>query len=102
MLTVRSEEFVRFEDGKAVVRAVLEVASPEEIPTIDGIEGRILHQGSLAWDVTSGEVYALSSGGTWSKQPKGTASLAAAVCIAASAKCPVPADLEGSYADNTQ
>ena len=68
MLTVRSEEFVRYEDGKAVVRAVLEVASPEELPAADGLSGRLLHQGSLAWDIVNGTLYGLTAEGEWYAQ----------------------------------
>ena len=71
MLTIRNEEFVRYEGGKAVVRTVLEITSPAELPASDGLPGRLLHQGSVAWDIVNGSLYGLTAEGEWFIQSTG-------------------------------
>lgn len=67
MLTIRSENFIKFTEDfeKSVVRVDLDVDTVGELPKIDGISGKILYQGSLAYVIQSGELYVLSGDGKW-------------------------------------
>ena len=70
MLSIRSEEFIRYERGLSVVRMEIDVDTAEEIPDIDGIAGIILYQGSIAWDISTGNFYGLTSSGEWILQKR--------------------------------
>ena len=48
--------------------AELDMDTAEDLPDVDGIDGCILSVGSIAWDISTGDFYALSSEGTWYKQ----------------------------------
>lgn len=63
-----SKKFIRYENGKAVIRAELIFDTPSELPASVEYEGYILSQGSVAWTVKAKEVYALASDGNWVKQ----------------------------------
>ncbi len=71
MLSIRSEEFIRYERGLSVVRMEIDVDTAEEIPDINGIAGIILYQGSIAWDISTGNFYGLTSSGEWIIQKRG-------------------------------
>lgn len=72
MVTIRNSEFIRFADDngakKSVVRAELDIDSASDLPAADGIDGMLLFQGSIAWDISTGDFYGLQSDGTWKKQ----------------------------------
>lgn len=74
MIEIRSERFIRFKDtesGKisvSVVKAELDCDTAADLPAADGIGGRELLMGSIAWDISTGDFYALNSEGTWYKQ----------------------------------
>ena len=70
MLSIRSEEFIRYERGLSVVRMEIDVDTAEEIPDINGIAGIILYQGSIAWDISTGNFYGLTSSGEWILQKR--------------------------------
>ncbi len=69
MVTLRNNSFIEFapeSDGKiSVIRAEIDVDTADELPAIDGIPGNILHQGSIAYVIKSGEFYVLASDGKW-------------------------------------
>lgn len=71
MLTILKEKFMSFDDPNAVIIAELAVDAKTELPEADGIEGRILAQGTLAWEISTGEFYGLRSNGTWVNQTTG-------------------------------
>ena len=71
MLTILKEKFMSFDDPNAVIIAELAVDAKTELPEADGIEGRILSQGTLAWEISTGEFYGLKSNGTWVNQTTG-------------------------------
>ena len=52
-----------------VSRVEIYIDSPQELPAaFDGIAGRILAQGSVALDLSSGDFYGLTSTGEWINQ----------------------------------
>lgn len=71
MLSVINEKFIRFEDERAIVIAEIRVDSSDELPEADALSGRMLAQGSLAWDISTGNFYALKSTGEWVNQTGG-------------------------------
>ena len=71
MLSIRNEKFIEFNNGISVVIAEIQVDSAEELPETNGISGRILFQGSIAWDISSGDFYGLTSTGEWINQNGG-------------------------------
>ena len=72
MLSVIKELFVRnIEEGgelKSLVRAQLCVDSSDDLPAVDYKTGQILAQGSIAWDISTGDFYGLNSSGSWINQ----------------------------------
>ena len=71
MLTVLKERFMSFDGQRAVIIAEIAVDTKTELPTADGIAGRTLAQGTLAWEISTGEFYGLKSNGTWVNQTTG-------------------------------
>ena len=71
MISIKSEDFKYYSNGVSTVRADIIVDSAEELPDIDDISGRILFQGSIAWDISTGDFYALTSTGEWINQSSG-------------------------------
>ena len=71
MISIIKEKFICFDNSKSVVLAEICVDSAEELPNADGITGRILVQGSLAWDISTGDFYGLNSSGEWINQTGG-------------------------------
>lgn len=72
MIDIRKEIFKGYEDteeGKlSVVKVEIDIDSAEDLPAVDELPGRKLYMGSIAWDISTGDFYALSSEGTWYKQ----------------------------------
>ncbi len=71
MISIIKEKFIRFDNSKSVVLAEICVDTAEELPNANGITGRILVQGSLAWDISTGDFYGLNSSGEWINQTGG-------------------------------
>ena len=71
MLTILKEKFMSFEESRSVVIAELAVDEKTELPTANGIEGRTLAQGTLAWEISTGTFYGLGSDGMWVDQSTG-------------------------------
>ena len=67
MLTFKQENFISFDKtgDKSVVTAEIYVDTADELPEIDGINGRILHQGSTALIIKEGKLAVLSGDGKW-------------------------------------
>lgn len=68
MITVRESKFIKFEGGVSVELMDLDIGSASELPTADFIEGKLLYQGSIAHDISTGNFYAIDSEGTWFNQ----------------------------------
>lgn len=68
MVSIRNEKFVKYEDNLSVVRVRINVDSADELPETDDFSGKILYQGSTARDLSTGDLYALTSSGEWIKQ----------------------------------
>lgn len=69
MVTFLSKKHIRFDsDGRDVVVAVIAVASASELPTPTGVDGVRFHEGTRAWDISTGDEYGMLSDGTWNKQ----------------------------------
>ncbi|MCM1133794.1 MAG: hypothetical protein NC340_10030 [Ruminococcus flavefaciens] len=67
MMTIRKENFIMFAEDMqtSVVRADIDVDTVSELPGVASISGRILHQGSVAYVIKSGEFYVLAGDGNW-------------------------------------
>ena len=71
MITILKEKFMSFEDTRSVVLAELAVDEKTDLPTAAGIDGRILSQGTLAWEISTGILYGLTGSGIWIDQATG-------------------------------
>lgn len=71
MISIRNEEFIKYENNKSVMRMEIDVDSAEELPDIDDFSGRIMYMGSVAWDISTGDFYGLTSTGEWVLQNGG-------------------------------
>ena len=72
MLTILSHRHLYNENGRDVVLAHIAVTTSAELPTIDGIDGFILHEGSKCWDITNSVQYGLTADGVWHEWESGT------------------------------
>lgn len=68
MVTVRDSRFIKFEDGISVELMELDVGEASELPQADFIDGKLLYQGSIAHDISTGDFYCIDSEGTWYAQ----------------------------------
>lgn len=70
MYSIRDTEFIRYDhsSGRSVNRLEIDVDSASDLPAADDIDGILLYQGSIAWDISTGDFYGLRSDGTWYKQ----------------------------------
>ena len=66
-MVILKEQLITMEDGKAVCRAEIAVDTAEELVNISFTD-RTLSAGSLAWDISSGDIYGLNSQGEWKIQ----------------------------------
>jgi hypothetical protein len=72
MLTVKSAKNIGFENGKSIEVVELYLDTASDLPVADGgIEVMLLAQGSIAWDIATGDFYGLNSSGSWVKQNGG-------------------------------
>ncbi|MDE7097592.1 MAG: hypothetical protein K2O60_00400 [Ruminococcus sp.] len=69
MITLRSESFIKHSpepnEKISIIRAEIDVDTRDELPEIDGISERILHQGSTALIITECEIAILGGDGKW-------------------------------------
>ncbi|WP_276774642.1 hypothetical protein [Ruminococcus champanellensis] len=68
---VMSRKFLRYENELSVERMEICVDTASDLPTADGITGCKIAQGSIAWDVSTGDFYGMSSTGEWINQSGG-------------------------------
>lgn len=71
MITFFSRKHIKYENGRDVIIAMISVASASELPAPDAIDGLHFHEGSGAWDISTGDEYGMLANGTWQKQPHG-------------------------------
>lgn len=72
MITMLTRKHVRYDaNGKDIAIVFISVASASELPDVDGIDDIIIHEGSGAWDISTGESYGWIDGSGWTKQPNG-------------------------------
>ena len=71
MISIRNEKFIEYKNGLSVVRMEIDVDSAEELPAKDYFSGRTLYQGSIAWDISTGDFYGMTSTGDWILQKRG-------------------------------
>jgi hypothetical protein len=72
MLTILSHRHLYNKNGRDVVLAHIAVTTSAELPSIDGVDGFILHEGSKCWDITNSIQYGLTSDGVWHEWESGT------------------------------
>lgn len=66
MITVRSRELLELKiDGTNVERMEIDVDTSSDLPDADAFAGKIIAQGSIAWDISTGDFYGMGSDGTW-------------------------------------
>lgn len=75
MKTIVRSDFIRYketEDGLiSIIRADIACDTDDDIPDYDDIEGIELDMGSLAWDISTGNLYGLDSSHQWILQTGG-------------------------------
>lgn len=73
MLTILKEKFMSFNGERSLVIAELAVDSKTELPAEEGVEGRIISQGTIAWEISTGDLYGFGGDGKWVNQATGEA-----------------------------
>lgn len=71
MLTILKEKFMSFNGERSIVIAELAVDSRNELPAKDGVKGRVISHGTLAWEIETGDLYGFSGDGKWINQITG-------------------------------
>lgn len=69
---VMSRKFLRYENELSVERMEICVDAASDLPTMNSITGCKIAQGSIAWDVSTGDFYGMTSAGGWVNQSGGT------------------------------
>ena len=65
---VMSREFLQYENELSVERMEICADTASDLPTVNSITGCKIAQGSIAWDVSTGDFYGMSSAGEWVNQ----------------------------------
>lgn len=65
---VMSRKFLRYENELSVERMEICADTASDLPSADGITGCKIAQGSIAWDVSTGDFYGMTSTGDWINQ----------------------------------
>nr|DAU28134.1 MAG TPA: hypothetical protein [Caudoviricetes sp.] len=66
-----SSTTIRRESNLRVERMELCVDAASDLPTVNSITGCKIAQGSIAWDISTGDFYGMSSTGEWINQSGG-------------------------------
>lgn len=66
-ITIQNKKFIRFTDknGNSEVIAEIYVDSADELPKVNGINGTVLHQGSVAFVIKENKLAVLAGDGNW-------------------------------------
>lgn len=87
MIEIIREKYLRPEEDLDLTRCEICVDTAEELPGIYDFSGKKLAQGSIAWDISTGDLYGLNSSGEWYNQNgDGAANKAATLSSNTSAK----------------
>ena len=73
MLTILKEKFMSYNGERTLVIAELAVDTKTELPAEDGVSGRLISHGTVAWEISTGNIYGFGSGGKWVNQATGEA-----------------------------
>jgi len=65
MYVILSESFVRYENGKKLIRAEIAADTAADLPAVNSITGCKLAMGSVGWVIGDGLFYGLNSSGEW-------------------------------------
>ena len=65
---VMSRKFLRYENELSVERMEICADTASDLPTVNSITGCMIAQGSIAWDVSTGDFYGMTSTGDWINQ----------------------------------
>lgn len=66
MLSIRKSEVLEIgTNGESVERMEIDVDTASELPAVDAFAGKIIAQGSIAWDISTGDFYGMGSDGQW-------------------------------------
>lgn len=98
MITIMKQIFLRYEGEKSVERMEICVDAASDLPSADGITGCMIAQGSIAWDVSTGDFYGMTSTGEWVNQ-SGNANTAQTLELTAD-DYPVAVAAESEVADD--
>ena len=69
MLKIRNFEVERSNEQGEFIRAEISVSDASELATTSG--NYTFVEGSIAWDISTGDFYGLDSSGEWIKQGQG-------------------------------
>lgn len=72
-MVILREQFIDTASNSALCRVELAVDSASQLPAGGSFTGRTLAAGSLAWDISTGAVYGMTSAGVWINQATGEA-----------------------------
>ncbi|MCR4793744.1 MAG: hypothetical protein K5898_00915 [Ruminococcus sp.] len=73
MLTILKEKFRSFDGERSLVIAELAVDVKTELPQANGVEGRMISQGTIAWEISTGDLYGFGGDRKWVNQATGEA-----------------------------
>lgn len=62
---------IGMKDNRSVQIVEIQCDTANELPKMDAFVGRLLHQGSIAWVIETGDFYGLTSSGEWINQLTG-------------------------------
>ena len=77
MITIRNTEVI-VKDGEGVAqdwnvyRVEFDIDATAELPTDGTLQGYVLYQGSICFDISTGKFYVLDSEGAWHDSKDGT------------------------------
>ena len=71
MLTILKEKFMSFNGDRSLVIAELAVDTKTELPAENGVDGRLISQGTIAWEISIGDLYGFGGDGKWVDQATG-------------------------------
>lgn len=64
-MTIKNEKFISFSEEIPEVIAEIYIDTSEELPDVNGISGKKLHQGSIAYIIRENRLAVMDSIGNW-------------------------------------
>lgn len=68
MYTIMNRFFISKTENITTERMIICADTVSDFPSVDGIDGCKIAQGSIAWDVSTGDFYGMLSTGDWVNQ----------------------------------